>query len=223
MPASSKTHPEDFPFLIFDFDGTIADSNDVYDDFYRNMFSRYGIPEDPDYSEEQKTMTHGVFCRSISDRIHGALTEEQVARQLEDYLIDYYSNRVPFMPGAREYLTRIDSLGTPKSIVTATPRHLILMALEHLGLTDCFIDVVSPEMVGGRDKSFPDIYEKAMALMGHSVPTDFCVYDDAVAAIHTAKALGMFTVGLADPIAKGQKEAMEKSCDLFIHDFRELL
>ena len=223
IPESRQPQPESFPVLIFDFDGTIGNSNAVYDDFAGEVLRSHGIPHDPAYTEELKTMTIGDSCISLSAKLSGALTAEKIRRDLEAYVHAFYANEVEPMPGAMEYLARVEELGRRRALVTATPLHLIRPALARLGLQDYFEAVVTPEMAGDRDKSFPDIYEKALALIGDPSPSDCCVFDDAPAAIRTASGLGIYTVGLWDPISPGQEEIMRPLCSLFIRDFRDLL
>ena len=78
-------------------------------------------------------------------------------------------------------------------------------------------------MVDNKDKSHPDIYYKAMALIGHSNPKDYCVFDDALGAIKTANSIGMFTVGIQDPVAKNKTNQMPLICDMYLADFNLLL
>ena len=186
------------------------------------LLHKFQISFDPEFNEELKTWDFSTLCKALSSKVSGMLSPEEIAEDFDAYLMDFYSNRVNPMPGVVEYIQEVHARGIRKCIVTASPRRHIQPALLHLGLRTCFEHIISPEMVGDRDKSQPDIYRKAMELMNHTKAEDYCVFDDAEGAVRTASSLKMFTVGVADPVVPDQ-QGLQKACDLFLRDFRELL
>ena len=210
---------KEFRYMLFDFDGTIGDSNTAYERFCRELFLEQDLPF-PGFDEELKTADFDTMCSALFTMLGKKLPEEEIRRRCDRFLHNFYSHEVPPMPGALEFISFLQRQGTRMCVITATPRRLVDPAIAHLGLTGCFENVISPEMAGNRDKSHPDIFRRAMELMGHPVPEDYCLLDDSVTAVKTAKVLGMFTAGVYDSTSDGQKEQMQQVCDLFLPDFR---
>ena len=222
MMKADYSRLRDFRHMLFDFDGTIGDSNAAYGDYCLRLFRENGIPFEGGFDEALKTAHFDPMCHLLAERLNGAVSEEEIRRDFDRYLLSFYTNEVLPMPGAPEYVRELQRQGIRKCVVTASPCRHIEPALSRLGLSECFEYIVSPEMTGGLDKSHPDMFLRAMELMGNENAAGWCLFDDSVTAVKTARALGIFTVGVYDPTDETQKEQMQEVCDLFLPDFTVL-
>ena len=100
----------------------------------------------------------------------------------------------------------------------------MLTALKSAGLYDYFDFVISCSEVGS-GKERPDVYFKALELLGSSVE-DTCVVEDAYVALETAKSIGLKTVGVFDNDNVAFQDRVKASSDIYLgegHGLEELI
>lgn len=121
------------------------------------------------------------------------LTDDQADALFEPYMQAYQSSW-SLLRDATEFLQRSSAL--PKVIVTNGPRAMQERKLSSLGLTGHFVGMVTPDDCG-HAKPRPEIFHRALALIGLPASDCLMVGDDHVCDIEPARALGMaaFHVG----------------------------
>ncbi|MBO5652746.1 MAG: HAD family hydrolase, partial [Clostridia bacterium] len=117
-------------------------------------------------------------------------------------LADFYRYKVSAKPGVHAFLDHLKAEGVRMCVASATDKKYLPIALEACGLSSYFETVLSCSELGvGKDK--PDIYLKAMEILGTS-PADTCIFEDSFVALETAKRIGCHTVGIFDKNNFGQ-------------------
>ena len=81
-------------------------------------------------------------------------------------------------------------------VATATPRHIAVHALEHLGMLPLMDAFISTKDIG-IEKTEPDVYLECARRLG-AQPQDIAVYEDAIYAVRTAHAAGFHVVAVND-------------------------
>jgi beta-phosphoglucomutase-like phosphatase (HAD superfamily) len=201
MPSS--TH-RPIQALIFDCDGTLADTMPLHWRAWQAVSARHGFhfPEDRFYA------LGGVPSRDILKLLsleqglpldHLAVAKEKEAEYLP--LIDQVEpiNRVVAI--AREHFGRV-----PLAVASGGTPRVIGMVLEHLGIRRLFSTIVTSEDVA-RQKPAPDIFLEAARRLG--VAPRFCrAYEDTDLGLQAIRAAGMEAVdvrqmlrGLTPPAA----------------------
>jgi pyrophosphatase PpaX len=132
--------------VLYDFDGTLADTTELVMHCYRRTMATHlgEVPPDEQWLRGFGTplevqMAH--FARSAAQAAamvatYRSLQEEHAPRYL-----------VPF-PGAMETVDALKAAGFPLAIVTSRHRESTLRAMDLCGLTRHFDLIVSPEDVG---------------------------------------------------------------------------
>jgi beta-phosphoglucomutase-like phosphatase (HAD superfamily) len=190
MPGNNH-RPLPFPQgLIFDCDGTLADTMPLHWQAWQGISSRHKIhlPQDRFYA------LGGVPSREIL-RI---LSSEQGLRL--DYLAVAREKEAEYLPLiaqvepinavvgiAREHFGKI-----PMAVASGGTRHVIEQVLNHLGIRSLFQAVVTTEDVV-RQKPAPDIFLEAAGRIG--VPPHACrAYEDTPIGMQAIRAAGMEAV-----------------------------
>jgi beta-phosphoglucomutase-like phosphatase (HAD superfamily) len=173
--------------LIFDCDGTLADTMPLHWSAWQTVTRRYGL----EFSEERFYSLGGVPSRDIFK----LLAEEQglaldplvAAKEKEAEYIPFLSHIQPVeavVRIARENFGRI-----PMAVASGGLQSHINEVLQHLGIRQFFIAVVTSECVT-RQKPAPDIFLEAARRLG--VPPQFCrAYEDTDLGLQAIKAAGM--------------------------------
>ncbi len=201
--------------LIFDLDGTLVDSNGLWDAAQRAFLARRGLAYGEDY---RQGTAYGTFpeCAAF------AKSYFHLSETCEDIMGEWMANigaayaRVPLKPGVRAYLERRAADGCAMAILTsAAPAHC-RTALEQTGIGGYFSRLFFVQEMGV-GKTSPELYRMTAAQLG--VPPEACVYfDDSAAACRSAGAAGMTAVGVRDEWFQDEEE-LRRSCHLYIRDF----
>ena len=207
------------PYAVFDFDGTLVDSNEAFieilSDFFTSNFSRLR----PELIEEAKTMDMEQTCRAVKKWTGTFASVEEIANILESRAADFYNNKVELKPGAKAFVQALIALGARLCIASATDEDTIQGVLRRLGMDSCFEFIVTVPQVGAA-KDKPDIFLEAARRFGNPNHSEITVYDDSLEALKSAMSVGMRTVCVYD--AAGDTTGARQFCDAYIDSFEEI-
>lgn len=204
--------------VIFDLDGVILDSEQIWHEVRRDFASAHGGHWDEHdqaavmgansmqwaaYLREESGV--GLVDREIYDRVVGALRER-------------YAQDLPVVPGAKDAILGLAGdyrLG----VASSSPRELIEDALELAGLRACFSGVVSADEVP-RGKPAPDVYLEACTRLA-ATPQSAIAVEDSENGIQAAAAAGLAVIAVPNPDFPPSGEAMV-SADVVLGSISEL-
>ena len=134
--------------VLFDFDGTLIDTNDLIFQSYRTAFKSV---LDRDISDEEILTLYGRPLR-------GSLMEygepwERLYNAYRDFNETRHDDLAKGFEGAAEGVRLIREMGFKTGIVTAKRLHMVKRGLSIMGLEDAFDVIVTPD---DTDKSKPD-------------------------------------------------------------------
>ena len=206
---------------LFDFDGTLVDSNGVWVDVDNGFLTRRGLTPTREYSE---TVGHSIFpiaAQYTRDCYHLDMSPEEIMAEWLDMARDAYAHQVPLKPGAGEFLARRAGEGADMALVTACVPELCRAALARHGLAKYFSAVVYVQELGV-EKRDPRAFALALEGLGER-PEGCTLYEDSPGVCRTARAAGLTVVGVYDPFYAHYEAEMRGFCDRYIRDFTELL
>lgn len=205
---------------IFDLDGTLLDSMDVWTEVDRRFLARRGIPLPDDYADALAPLGFHAAAEYTKKRFSLPDAEEHIMDEWFSLAVDAYANDVPFKPGAGAYLDSLSRRRIPIAAATASRAEFYIPALKRLGVWDCFSSVTEIGEVA-RGKGSPDIYLRAAEKLGMA-PEDCVVFEDILPGIRGAAAGGFYTVAVHDDRA-AEKDMIRALCDRYIYSFEEML
>lgn len=209
------------PAIIFDFDGTLADTQHGILATAQETLRRMGLPP---ADETELAATIGLPLRENFTRGVG-MSEEEADRAVDIYRDIFDTVAPPLVrsfPGVEETLRTLHERGIPMAVATSRGRHSLLMLMHQLGLDkyiapeNCFaVDSVA------RPKPAPDMVYLILAKMGMR-PEETLVIGDTTFDIEMGRAAGCRTCG----VSYGNQSAdtlAGASPDYIIDDLRKLL
>ena len=205
---------------IFDLDGTLLDSMEVWQQVDIEFLARRGIPMPKDYSAALAPMSFPQAADYTKRRFSLPDTEDAIMREWHAMAEDAYAHRIVCKPHVKDYLRSLSARGIGIAAATASQRAFYQPALMRNGIWDCFSSVTESAEVA-RGTGFPDIYLRAAEKLGVS-PASCAVFEDIAPGLRGARDGGFFTVGVFDPHTADQEEILALS-RRYIRDFGELL
>jgi HAD superfamily hydrolase (TIGR01509 family) len=195
--------PGDFDGYIFDCDGTLVDSMPVHYIAWIESLRRNGA--DFTFSEDQFYQYAGIKEQEIVkllNREHGTdIDPEAVASGKCELLLQHLDSLRPV--GVVVEVARALLGKKPMAVASGSPRDMVELFLQRIGILDWFPVIVTPADVE-RGKPAPDMFLLAAEKMG--VLASRClVFEDGRSGIEAADAAGMAWVfvprGAADATA----------------------
>lgn len=178
--------------LIFDMDGTLADTMPAHYVAWRETMARYGI----EFSEDRFYALGGVPTKSIVSLLaHEAgltLDSHAVAIEKEEEFLRVIDTIGPVPPVVEIAAMHRGKL--PMAIATGAMRLILDRVLRQLEITDWFQATVTAEETE-RHKPEPDVFLEAARRLDVS-PAHCRVYEDTDPGIEAARRAGMQVVDI---------------------------
>ncbi len=214
-----KLDHENIDGFIFDFDGTLVDSMDLWVGIDHIYLGRFGLTVPPDLGETICGMSFHEMSRYFKKRFDLPRTPEQIERDWLDLSYDQYMNSVPFKPGAREFLYKLKKKGKKIAIATSN----------HGGVVKDYFNKYAPDIIDGychagntsRGKPDPEVFLNAAKKLGLT-PSKCIVFEDTYEGLLGAKRAGMRSVAVDDCGDKKFLKRAEELSDIIIKDYGEL-
>jgi len=187
MPGSGKA-------LLFDIDGTLADTDALHVEAFNQVFGPRGHVFDRARASKELM---GFSNASIAARF---LPDEPAERQAaimgekEAAFRKLAAGKIQPLPGLMTLLARADRAGIPMVAVTNAPRPNAEMMLSGLGIMHRFKAVViGDELAHGKPHPLP--YLEGLRAV-NAAPNLSLAFEDSRSGIRSASAAGIATVGM---------------------------
>lgn len=185
--------------LIFDFDGTIIDSETPVYDGWRATYAEHGheLPLER-YVEIIGTAAHTFDPHAhLEDLIGRKLDREQMlAERQQKHRAVIYSNDT--LPGVRDWIGEATTQRMSLAIASSSQHWWVDSNLGRLQLRDHFKVVRTREMVAAA-KPAPDLFLAALAGLGLK-PHEAIVIEDSAHGVTAAKMAGLYTIAVPNPV-----------------------
>ncbi len=180
--------------VVFDLDGTLIDSEVVWDRVRRGLADQDGVPWPEGTTQAMMGMSTQEWSAHLVDAVGIRGPAEDAARRTIEGLIEAYRSGLPVLPGALQAVRRLGArwrLG----LASSSPRLLIDRALAAMELTDSFASTLSTEELDGVGKPAPDVYLESCRRLGVE-PRRAVAVEDAPNGIRAAHAAGMKVIAI---------------------------
>ncbi len=185
--------PERIEVALFDFDGTLCDTEKHNIALIRDVFYDLGVPVT---EEDLLGLTGGdddVTVPPLLER-YGArdMLGDYMRERDECYRTYREADLVP-EPGSLTLLEELRARGVRVGLVSTTVSRCILTALNRLSMTGYFDALICGDLVRRR-KPAPDPYLAALDLLGAD-PARAVVFEDSPTGIASGRAAGCYVFG----------------------------
>jgi HAD superfamily hydrolase (TIGR01509 family) len=178
---------------VFDLDGVLLDSEELWDMARRDVTAEYGGRWNDEATAAMQGMSSPEWAQYLHDALGVTLAPTRIIGMVVDRLLSRYRQGLPLMPGAVEAVRRIQARW-PLGLASSANRVVLDAVLTIAGLQDAFSATVSSEEVR-HGKPAPDVYLEAARQLGCS-PTRCVAVEDSANGIRSGVAAGLAVVAI---------------------------
>ena len=204
--------------VIFDLDGVLVDSEEVWDAARRQLTEDSGGRWSDSATQDMMGMSSIEWSRYMHQELDVKMPPEEISAAVVRRMEGLYRQHLPLIPGTREAVERV-AARWPIGLASSANRPVIEVVLELSDLGGFFEATVSSEEVA-RGKPAPDVYLEAARRL--RVDPAFCAaVEDSSNGILSAHAAGMRVVAIPNRTFPPSEEIL-KAADAAIASLQEL-
>lgn len=205
--------------LIFDLDGTILDSMEVWNEVDEIFLGKRGFKVDREYTDTVKSCSMTQSAEYTIRRYGLKESPEEVIAEWEATVEEEYRSNIRLKKGAREFLKEAKDMGLKIACATALNRKNAVNSLRNNDVLSFFENMTTLEDLGNEvSKSDPSIFLLVSSKLGVD-PSRCLVFEDVLGAIEGAKKGGFGTVIVYDRLSAGDYEKGVNTADFHISDW----
>ncbi len=186
----------DIACVIFDMDGTLAETEHLWDGVREALAREHGAAWTPRAHTDMMGMSSPEWTAYMHHALGMPLTPDEIRDAVVARLGDEYRREPPFLRGAVSAIGRM-AAEYPCAIASSSNRELIALMVELGGLAEAIPVFVASEEVD-RGKPHPDVYLEAARRMAAD-PRRCVAVEDSTAGIRSALDAGMRVVSVPNP------------------------
>lgn len=208
--------------IIFDLDGTLADTLRDLAFFMNSILKDYGFPEHP--VESYRYKVGGGMRNLVVKSLPSEHISDSIVSECEEKIVDVYYKKpvvhTTLYPGIPGLLSDLEKLGTPKSILSNKTHSLVLEVVDILLSSYNFVSV------WGAKEEFPKKPDPASALaIARELrfgPSEILYCGDSGVDMETARNAGMTALGVLWGF-RDKEELAEHGAEIFAEKPEDIL
>ncbi len=204
--------------VIFDFDGTILDTERAGTGAWQQLFERYGqtLPMDQWLPNIGRTDIY-LPAPHLIELANLDKTVEQIHQERRELRLEILADDGP-MPGVLDRIAEAKKMGLKLGIASTSEARWLNYHLPRIGLLFDFEVVRGRSDVGGVGKPEPDVYLSACEGL-RVEPADALALEDSVNGVIAARRAGMKVIAIPNPLTRHMDYS---EADLVLHSMADM-
>ncbi len=208
----------DVQAVVFDLDGVLVDSEELWDDVRRGVAAEAGRPWPAEATRAMQGMSTAEWSAYLTDAVGVAAEPAEVAATVVDRMAAHYDARLPLLAGAVEVVERL-ARRWPLGLASSSPRRLIDTVLASAGLAQRFQVSVSTEEVAA-GKPSPVVYQTAVQRLDVD-PSQAIAIEDSSNGLRSAASAGLGVLAVPNTAFPPSEDALSLA-DVVVHSLDEV-
>lgn len=213
----NKLKLDNIECAIFDLDGTLLNSNDLWEKIDIEFLSKRGYTVPPDYIVKVSALNFkeaALYTKTLFDLPETTTELINEWRSMAQY---EYEHNIKLKPHAKAYLRKLKERGIKLGVATSLPPSLFIPALKNNGIYELF-DCYCTAENSKRGKEHPDFFIETVREM-QSVPEKCLFFEDVFSAMKSIKQAGAKVCAVYDYYSLKDIPEILSLADSFIMSF----
>jgi HAD superfamily hydrolase (TIGR01509 family) len=201
--------------VLFDLDGTLANTDPIHLEIWRNLLLPFGYQVDePLYQKAISGRLNANIVRDLLPELYPH-REAEFSQHKEALFRQLAANQLRPTPGLMPLLDWLATEQIATAVVTNAPRDNALFMLKTLGLAERFpVVVIADDLPKAKPDPLP--YQTALRLL-QVAATEAVAFEDSTTGVKSAVGAGIFTIGVTSTHAA--ETLLAAGADLAVPDF----
>ena len=204
---------------IFDLDGTLINSMSIWQDLAVEFLKTKNITTDSSINLKLNQMGIYESCKFYKEEFNLPQTVEEIVKDMEKIIEDFYRDDTTVKEGLIELLEYFQKNGVKMYVATANNRYITDLVLKARDIDKYFSGLISCDDIN-KSKLFPDVYEKAMEIIG-TEKSETIVFEDVLHAIKTSKKADFIVCGIYDEYSKCDAKSIKEIADIYLNSYKD--
>ncbi|WP_219834583.1 HAD family phosphatase [Paenibacillus sp. R14(2021)] len=187
--------------IVFDFDGTIFDTEGPEFKSYQEIFAEHGHELDLNIWSQGVGTVDGFHPFDHLEACTGQAVNRDALRVLQKEKYGRFIAEETILPGVEEYLKAAKELGLHVGLASSSSRAWVTKHLDQLNVAHYF-DVVRVRDDVRKAKPDPELYRQVIDHFGIS-PQEAIAFEDSPNGALAAKAAGLYCVTVPNGVTRG--------------------
>ena len=221
-PPSIPVFNMRFKAVIFDLDGTLIDSMQIWRKVDEEFLGMRGISVPNDLFEHLPQGNSFIqTAQYFKDRFGLNDTVSSIMQEWTDMVTHHYKNDIPLKTGVMALLVYLRENSIPIALGTSNSLFLAEKVLVRNGIWAMFDSIVTGDM-DLMGKPYPDIYLRSSENL-KIAPEQCVVIEDTLSGVRAGKAAGMTVYAINDPDSFAEKDRIVSEADHYFYNYAELM
>lgn len=207
--------------ILFDLDGTLVDSMDVWKQIDVEYLGKFGIKVPSDLQDKIEGMSFSETANYFKNTFDIPKTVEQMKDDWNFMAYEKYRSEVPLKEGALEFLKYLKANDIKAGIATSNSRQLVDVSVRSLHVNEYFQSIRTACEVN-KGKPAPDIYLRVAKDL-KIAPEHCLVMEDLPAGILAGKNAKMKTCAIWDKSSEHLTKKKKELADYYVNSYIELI
>jgi HAD superfamily hydrolase (TIGR01509 family) len=190
-------HLQDVSAVVFDLDGVLLESEQVWAAAKRELSLEHGGSWTAAADHDMLGMSSTEWSRYMHDELALPMEPSEISASVAALVASRYRKGLPLITGA-DLAVRTLAERYPLGLASSSNRQTIDLVLELAGWTSCFSATTSSEEVAA-GKPEPDVYSATVRRLGAAAAACVAVEDSAV-GIRSARAAELAVVAIPNRV-----------------------
>lgn len=215
--ADNRLRFDGIECAIFDLDGTLFNSNDLWEKIDIEFLSKRGYNVPADYIVKVSALNFREAALYTKKLFNLPETTTELINEWRNMALYEYKHNIPLKPCAKDYLLALKKQGLRLGIATSLPPSLFIPALKNNEIYDLF-DCCCTAENSERGKEYPDFFNATICEM-QSVPERCIFFEDVLSAIKSIKQTGAKACAVYDYYSREDIPEILSVADCLIMSF----